>query len=51
MKVVEARNQKTINLTAAQPIRCGDSSKDSPAEQRESIAISFFRPASFLSEA
>ena len=47
--MVKARNQKTINLTPAQPIRRGDSSKDSPAEQRESVATTFFRPASFLS--
>ena len=49
MKVVGTGNQKTINLTAAQPIRCDDSSKYSPAEQREGVATPFFRPASFLS--
>ena len=49
MKVVKARNQKTINLTAVQPIRQGDTSKEAPAEQRESISTTFFRPASFLS--
>ena len=42
MKVVEARSQNTINLMAAQPIRHGDSSKEAPAEQRESIATTFW---------
>ena len=46
MKVVKAQNQKTINLTNVEPIRQGDSSKDSPAEQRQSVAT---RPASILS--
>ena len=49
-KVVIARNQTTINLTAVQPIRHGDTSKEAPAEQRESVATTFFRPASFLSD-
>ena len=44
MKVVEA---KIINLTAVQPIRCGDSSKDVPGEQRESVAT-IFGPHVFL---
>ena len=42
MKVVKARNQKTINLTAVEPIRCGNSSKDSPAEQRKGGATTLF---------
>ena len=47
MKVVEARN-KTINLTVAQPIRRGDSSKDSPTEQLKSVATTFLDPQDFL---
>ena len=48
MKVVKAQNQKT-NLTAVEPIRHGDTLKEAPAKQRESVATTFFRPASFLS--
>ena len=48
MKVVEALNQKTINITAAQPIRHCDSSYDSPAEQREGVATTFFCQQVFL---
>ena len=50
IKVVKAWNQKTINLTAAQPIRHGDSPKeDLPAEQREGVVTTFLRPWRFLS--
>ena len=49
MKVVKVRNQKTIYVTAVEPIRRGDTSKESPAEQREGVATTFFRPANFLS--
>ena len=49
MKVVKARNQKPINFTAVEPIRHGDILKEAPAEQRESVATTSFRPASFLS--
>ena len=41
MKLVEAHNQKTINLTAAQPIRGGDLSKDLPAPC-EGVVTTFF---------
>ena len=43
----EAQNQKTVNLTAVQPIRHGDSSKDVPAEKREGIATTFFSDRKF----
>ena len=48
MKAVKARNQKTINLTAIEPIRRSDSSKDSPAEQREGVATTFLDQQVFL---
>ena len=48
MKMVKAGNPKTINLTAAQPIRQGDSLKDSPAKQRKGIAKPLFRRPVYL---
>ena len=48
MKVVTARNQKRINLTAVEPIRHVTIHKEAPAEQRKSVATTFLDQQVFL---
>ena len=46
--MVKERNQKTINLTAVEPIRHGDTSKAAPSEWLKGMQQPFLDPQVFL---